>query len=61
MDGDGLDDVVTISQNGQISVWLNGRANSSAPFLWNWFSQNNGRPIAEGVGASWEQYRLADV
>ncbi|KAL8673068.1 MAG: hypothetical protein Q9168_002491 [Polycauliona sp. 1 TL-2023] len=61
MDGDGLDDVVTISQNGQISVWLNGRANSSAPFMWSWFSQNNGRPIAEGVGASWEQYRFADI
>lgn len=61
MDGDGLDDAVTISENGQISVWLNRQANASAPSKWNWFSQNDGHPIAEGVGARREQYRLADV
>ncbi|KAL9023285.1 MAG: hypothetical protein Q9180_008297, partial [Flavoplaca navasiana] len=61
MDGDGLDDVVTIRQNGEISVWLNGQANPSTPYQWNWFSQNNGNPIAEGVGAGRDQYRLADV
>ncbi|KAL8883107.1 MAG: hypothetical protein Q9192_007452 [Flavoplaca navasiana] len=61
MDGDGLDDVVTIRQNGEISVWLNGQANPSTPYLWNWFSQNNGNPIAQGVGAGRDQYRLADI
>lgn len=61
MDGDGLEDVVTISQNGEIYVWLNRQANPTAPHRWNWFSQNNGNPIAKGVGAGRDQYRLADV
>ncbi|KAL8774109.1 MAG: hypothetical protein Q9209_001217 [Squamulea sp. 1 TL-2023] len=61
MNGDGLDDVVLISGTGQIFVWLNGQANSSAPFMWNWYSQNDGQPIADGVGAKREQYRLADI
>ncbi|KAL8884038.1 MAG: hypothetical protein Q9215_007828, partial [Flavoplaca cf. flavocitrina] len=61
MDGDGLDDIVTIRQDGEISVWLNGQANPSAPYRWHWFSQNNGNPIAEGVGAGRDQYRLADI
>ncbi|KAL8785024.1 MAG: hypothetical protein Q9213_003617 [Squamulea squamosa] len=61
MNGDGLDDVVSISESGQVFVWLNGRASSSAPFMWNWYSQNDGQPIADGVGAKREQYRLADI
>lgn len=61
MNGDGLDDKILITEDGHISVWFNGQANPKAEFHWNWFSQNGGKPVATGVNAKREQYRLADV
>ncbi|KAL9022248.1 MAG: hypothetical protein Q9185_000648 [Variospora sp. 1 TL-2023] len=61
MDGDGLDDRVWITEDGRISVWLNGQANAQAPFGWDWFAQNNQQPVVSGINAKREQYRLADI
>ncbi|KAL8959199.1 MAG: hypothetical protein Q9193_003895 [Seirophora villosa] len=61
MDGDGLDDRVWITEDGRISVWLNGQANAQAPFGWDWFAQNNQQPIVTGINAKRGQYRLADI
>ncbi|KAL8646858.1 MAG: hypothetical protein Q9210_005893, partial [Variospora velana] len=61
MDGDGLDDRVWITEDGRISVWLNGQANAQAPFGWDWFAQNNKQPVVSGINAEREQYRLADI
>ncbi|KAI4175392.1 MAG: hypothetical protein LQ348_006177 [Seirophora lacunosa] len=61
MDGDGLDDRIWITEDGRISVWLNGQANAQAPFGWDWFAQNNQQPIVTGINAKRGQYRLADI
>ncbi|KAL8986983.1 MAG: hypothetical protein Q9177_003772, partial [Variospora cf. flavescens] len=61
MDGDGLDDRIWITEDGRISVWLNGQANAQAPFGWDWFAQNNQQPVVSGINAKREQYRLADI
>ncbi|KAL8924334.1 MAG: hypothetical protein Q9208_004115 [Pyrenodesmia sp. 3 TL-2023] len=61
MDGDGLDDKVWISVDGHMSVWLNGQANAQAPNGWDWFAQNERKPISTGIAARREQYRLADI
>lgn len=52
MDGDGLDDIVYITDDGHISVWLNGQPISPS---------NDGKPTVTGVNATREQYRLADI
>lgn len=61
MDGDGLDDKIWISVDGNMSVWLNGQANAQAPNGWDWFAQNEQKPISTGIDARREQYRLADI
>ncbi|KAL8732989.1 MAG: hypothetical protein Q9166_002387 [cf. Caloplaca sp. 2 TL-2023] len=60
MDGDGLDDMVLITEDGDIIVWLNHQANSSGQD-WDWLNQNDGHPIANGEHVKREQYRLADI
>ncbi|KAL9002277.1 MAG: hypothetical protein Q9188_004789 [Gyalolechia gomerana] len=63
MDGDGLDDMVWVTEDGQVSVWSNGQANANlaAQFSWNWIPQNNGQPIVTGINAKREQYHFADI
>ncbi|KAL8935277.1 MAG: hypothetical protein Q9211_004780, partial [Gyalolechia sp. 1 TL-2023] len=63
MDGDGLDDMVWVTEDGHVSVWSNGQANANpaAQFSWNWIPQNNGQPIVTGINAKREQYHLADI
>ena len=60
LNGDGLDDKVLVSANGQLQVWLNGQSNKNAPYGWNWYGQPGDKPIAEGFGATREYVRLAD-
>ena len=59
MNGDGLDDKILITEDGQISVWINGQANPKANYGWNWYGQKN--PVGRGFGAKREYVRLADV
>lgn len=63
MDGDGLDDMVWVTEDGQVSVWSNGQANANpaAQFSWSWIPQNNGQPIVTGINAKREQYHFADI
>ena len=50
-----------MDKNGQIIAYINSGSSKSSPFGWLWLVQNNGMPIALGVGANREQYRWADV
>lgn len=50
-----------LDKNGQLIAYLNGGASAKAPYGWIWSLQNNGMPIALGVGAKREDYRWADV
>ena len=59
--GDGLDDKFLMDKNGQIIAYINSGLNAKAPYGWLWLLQNNGDPIALGVGAKRENYRWADV
>ena len=61
INGDGLDDELKITDDGHISVRLNGQAKQNAQSGWNWNPQNNGQPIVTGVNAKREQYRIADI
>ncbi|KAL9027456.1 MAG: hypothetical protein Q9196_004023 [Gyalolechia fulgens] len=63
MDGDGLDDMVWVTEDGHVSIWSNGQANANpaAQSSWNWIPQNNGQPIVTGINAKREQYHLADI
>ncbi|KAL8691479.1 MAG: hypothetical protein Q9218_003306 [Villophora microphyllina] len=61
LNGDGLDDRILITQDGNISLWLNGQANNEAPLHWNWIPQNDEQPVSTGVNAKREQYRFADI
>ncbi|KAL8788939.1 MAG: hypothetical protein Q9195_007055 [Heterodermia aff. obscurata] len=59
--GDGLDDKMLMDKNGQIIAYINSGPKATAPYGWLWLVQNNGMPIALGVGAKREDYRWADV
>ena len=50
-----------MDKNGQIIAYINGGLNAKASYGWLWQLQNNGDPIALGVGAKREDYRWADV
>jgi hypothetical protein len=47
LDGDGLDDYISIGSNGALLAYRNGGANTGASNGWNWISWGT---IASGVG-----------
>ena len=61
INGDGLDDYVFVDTGGQLTVYINGGANPNANLGWIWIAQNNGNPIATGIGSKQSQIHLADI
>ena len=51
-----------MDKNGQISIaHINSGPNAKSAYGWLWLVQNDGMPIALGVGAKREQYRWGSV
>lgn len=60
-DGDGLDDYLFIDEDGKVTAYVNGGAQSDVSLGWIWYPQNNGNPIATGIGSKRSQIHFADV
>ena len=51
-----------MDQNGQITIaHINSGPNAKSAYGWLWIVQNDGMPIALGVGAKREQYRWGSI
>ena len=61
MNNDGFDDFLFVDEAGVMICYINGGPNSNAYLGWEWTPQNNGGPIATGVGAKREQIHLAYI
>ena len=61
MNNDGFDDYVFMDEKGVLICYINVGPNPKGYLGWVWIPQNNGGPIATGVGAKREQIRLAYI